>query len=645
MRLTGPFRLNRAHIALTHDIFEAALAFVIGVYARWGSDAFTIAPDLLVFGTLLFTAISAGVFSAMGLYRGVWRYASLDDILTIFRAATLSILLTTLGLFLLSRGTDLPRASLVIAWAMLIVLLALPRLGYRVFKDGHLGNLLTRQAKAQQVPVLLIGAGDESELFIREMARRLGSYTVVGIIDDKGRRIGQSIRGIKIGGGIEDIPAIVTRLMRRGRAPQRMIATKRLEADQIERLLVIGEQLALPLARLPRLTDFREAAGNPIDVRPIDIEDLLNRPQASLDRAAVEALVRGRRVLVTGAGGTIGSELVRQLASLAPSQLCLIDHSEYALYLIDLELGETHADVSRVAILADVRDRAHLGEVFQSWRPELVFHAAALKHVPMMETNPEEGLLTNIVGTRNVAEMARDSGALAMVMISTDKAVNPSSVMGASKRLAEAWCQTLDRAERKRLAQTGAGTRYVTVRFGNVLGSTGSVVPLFQRQLARGGPLTVTHPEMTRYFMTVREAVELVLQASALGIDDEEAGGKIFVLDMGEPVRIVDLARQIIRLAGFVVDKDIRIEFTGLRPGEKLTEQLFHDSETLVPTKAAGIMLAAPRSADLAVLGRALDELEIAARARRTQDALGLLAHLVPEYHDPANDKLRRAAP
>jgi FlaA1/EpsC-like NDP-sugar epimerase len=639
-------RLNRAHIALMHDVFMAALAFAIGIYARWGTDAFTLVSDTLVLGTLVFTCVSAAVFSAMGLYRGVWRYASLDDILSILRASTLAILLTTLMLFLLSRGVDVPRSSLVIAWASLIVLLALPRLIYRVYKDGHFGNLLQRQAKAQQIPVLLIGAGDEAELFIREMARRLGSYQVVGIIDDKGRRIGQSIRGIKVGGAIEDIPRLVGRLARRGRAPQRMIATKRLDAPQIERLLEIGEGLALPLARLPRLTDFREAAtANPLDVRPIDIEDLLNRPQAALDRAAVEELVRGRRVLVTGAGGTIGSELVRQLAGLAPSELCLIDNSEYALYLIDLELNESFADVPRRAILADIRDRAHLAEIFRERQPELVFHAAALKHVPMMEINPAEGMLTNIVGTRNVAEAARDHGALAMVMISTDKAVNPSSVMGASKRLAEAWCQTLDRAERKRLAQTGSGTRYVTVRFGNVLGSTGSVVPLFQRQLARGGPLTVTHPDMTRYFMTVREAVELVLQASTLGISDPEAAGKIFVLDMGEPVRILDLARQIVRLAGLVVDKDVRIEFTGLRPGEKLTEELFHDSETLMPTKMEGILLANPRSADLAVLGRALDELENAARSRRNQDALGLLAHLVPEYRDPANEGVRRVAP
>jgi O-antigen biosynthesis protein WbqV len=634
--LAGSLRLNRAHIALAHDIVVSALAFLIGIYARWGSDAFDAVPEMTVFGTVLFTIVCAAVFSSMGLYRGIWRYASLNDIIGIVRAATLAVLLTTLILFLVTRGADLPRASLIIAWIALILLLSGPRLIYRVFKDGHFGNLLVRQAAVSTIPVLLVGAGDEADLFIREMARRVGSYRAVGIIDEKGRRIGQSIRGITVMGEIETIPDIVRKLGRQGRAPQRMIATRHLDPTQIERLLELSDALALPLARLPRLTDFREEDGRPIEIRPIDIEDLLNRPQTALDRGSVEALVRGRRVLVTGAGGTIGAELVRQLTTLDPAQLILIDHSEYALYLIDLELSEMGATTPRTVILGNIRDRRHLGEIFASTRPELVFHAAALKHVPMVEANPEEGILTNVIGTRNVADAAREHGAIAMVMISTDKAVNPSNVMGASKRLAETWCQTLDRTERRRLAATGSGTRYVTVRFGNVLGSTGSVVPLFQRQLARGGPLTVTHPDMTRYFMTVREAVELVLQASALGVSDAETGGKIFVLDMGDPVRILDLARQIIRLAGFSVDKDIHITFTGLRPGEKLSEQLFHDGEMLVQTATAGILLAAPRVADIAMLGRALDALEIAARARNRAEALAMLAELVPEYRAQA---------
>jgi O-antigen biosynthesis protein WbqV len=399
----------------------------------------------------------------------------------------------------------------------------------------------------------------------------------------------------------------------------------------VRRLFELSETLALPLARLPRLTDFRRGAER-LDVRPIAIEDLLGRPQTPLDRPAMAALVGGRRVLITGAGGTIGGELARQVAALGPAQLALLDSAEFALYAIDLELGEQFPELARRAILGDVRDRKQLGALLSELAPELVFHAAALKHVPMSEANPEEAILTNAIGTRNVSELCRDAGVSAMVMISTDKAVNPTSVMGATKRLAEAWCQTLDLAERRRRQQGTSSTRYVTVRFGNVLGSTGSVVPLFQRQLARGGPLTVTHPDITRYFMTVREAVELVLQATTLGMADADAGGQIYVLDMGEPVRIVELARQMIRLAGLRPERDIQIAFTGLRPGEKLHEELFHEGEALVETAAAGIRLAHPRTVDGAVLARAFDELEAAARARRSADALAQLAHLVPEF-------------
>jgi FlaA1/EpsC-like NDP-sugar epimerase len=625
-------RLHPAHIALIHDIVMAAIAFVVSVVIRFGPDAFEAAPEQLAIGTAMFCGVAAIVFRWTGLYRGVWRYASLDDIIAILRAVTLTVLIAMALLFLITRLDALPRSSLVIAWFMLVALLAGPRFIYRVLKDGHFNQLLRRTAEARKVPVLLVGAGDETDLFIREMARSpTGSYRPIGIVDDKPRRVGRSIRGVPVLGEIDDIPELVERLGRDHIAPQRLILTKeRIEPALIRRLFEISETLALPLARLPRLTDFRRD-GERIEVRPIAIEDLLGRAQTALDRPAMAALVAGRRVLVTGAGGTIGGELTRQIAALAPASIVLLDNSELALYAIDLELGERVPELARRALLGDVRDRKQLAQLLAEHQPELVFHAAALKHVPMVEANPDEGILTNVVGTRIVSELCRDAGVGAMVMISTDKAVNPSSVMGATKRLAESWCQALDVAERRRLAQTGHGTRFVTVRFGNVLGSTGSVVPLFQRQLARGGPLTVTHPDITRYFMTVREAVELVLQAATLGIKDTDAAGRIYVLDMGEPVRIVDLARQMIRLAGLRPDRDIHITFTGLRPGEKLHEELFHEAEALVETGASGIKLANPRTSDSAVLARALDELEAAARARRTDDALQALGRLVPE--------------
>ena len=364
------------------------------------------------------------------------------------------------------------------------------------------------------------------------------------------------------------------------------------------------------------------------------IEELLDRPQVPLDREGMARLVHGRRVLVTGAGGTIGGELARQVAALGPGALFLLDHGEYVLYEIDLELRESHPDVPRRAVLADIRDEPRIRRLFDEIKPELVFHAAAYKHVPMVENDPAEGLLTNSYGTRVVADAARAVGTSTMVFISTDKAVNPSSVMGASKRLAEMYCQALDVQ-----ARAGAGTmRCVTVRFGNVLGSTGSVVPLFRRQLERGGPLTVTHPDMRRYFMTVREAVGLVLQASVVGAEDradqppELAEGGIFVLDMGDPVKIVDLARRMIRLSGLRPEKDVEIRFTGLRPGEKLYEELFHGQEPPRPTAFPGLLVATPRTADPALVGRAIDEIAATCRAGNAAAALAQLGRLVPEF-------------
>ncbi|MGE5147096.1 MAG: polysaccharide biosynthesis protein, partial [Candidatus Eiseniibacteriota bacterium] len=493
----------------------------------------------------------------------------------------------------------------------------------------------------RRIPVLLVGASDAAEQFIRSVRQPDANYTVVGIVDDKATRVGRAIHGVDVMGTVDDLPAVVEALKARGQKPQRLILTKdHMDGAVVRALLDRADSLGLALARLPRLTDFREGVGEQAEIRPIAVEDLLGRPQAVLDRPAMQALIAGKRVMITGAGGTIGSELVRQVSDFAPAHVTLVENSEFHLYEIDLALGERHPKLPRQAVLADIRDKARLDAVFAEARPELVFHAAALKHVPMVEAHPAEGVLTNVLGTRHVADACRAAGVPVMVQISTDKAVNPSSVMGATKRLAESYCQALDIAEAKR----AQGTRFVTVRFGNVLGSTGSVVPLFQRQLARGGPLTVTDPEMTRYFMTVREAVELVLQASALGARDAAESGKIFVLDMGEPVRVQDLARQMIRLAGLRPDIDVKIAFTGMRPGEKLYEELLHAAEALMPTEHKDILLAAPRTADAALIARAIDELAEAARAGHVADVLDGLHRLVPEYRNGGAESRPAAA-
>jgi FlaA1/EpsC-like NDP-sugar epimerase len=637
--LTFLRRLNRPTVAYVHDLVMAALSFVLSLYLRVGGEFTAYGTDFLLIGTASFAAIAGIVYLWMDLYRGIWRYASLNDLLAIARAVTLIILIFLPVMFLTTRLQDMPRSMVLINWFVLITLLGAPRILYRMLKDGRF-ELSYDRNQDQRIKVLLIGAGDAAEMFIQAMTRRTHSnYQPIAILDEAERRVGRHIRGIPVMGSTEDLTAVVERLRARGTPPQRLIFTKPdMAPEKLRRLVDEAGQLGLTVARLPRLTEFRSAAGDEVEVKPVAIEDLLGRAQNVPNRGAMKALIAGRRVLVTGAGGSIGGELVRQLAEIGPARMVLVDNSEFNLYSIEMEVRERLPDLPVRAVIGDVRDRDRIAALIGEERPELVFHAAALKHVPMVEANLLEGVLTNVIGTRNVAEACRAHGVAAMVLISTDKAVNPTNVMGATKRLAESYCQALDLAG----AAQSSRTRFVTVRFGNVLGSTGSVVPLFQRQLAAGGPLTVTHPDIKRYFMTVREAVELVLQASALGVGGIEGAGagesgKIFVLDMGEPIRILDLARQMIRLAGRRPDKDVQIVFTGLRPGEKLNEELFHAGEALQPTVLKGILLADPRTADYAFLARGIDELQAAVAAARIDMVLSLIARSVPEYTaDPA---------
>ena len=532
----------------------AALSFIAALYLRLGDDFLPQTSPFLLEATVMFTAIATVTFMTMGLYRGVWRYASLNDLIAILKAVSVAVVLFTVVMFLATRLELMPRSTMAINWLLLLAMLGGPRFAYRLFKDGNLIGLADRDYDSR-VPVLLVGAGNMADAFLRAMRRPGEGYRVIGILDDDPSRLGGNIHGVRILGALSDMGDVVDRLRRDGRKPARvLIANERLSGAAVRALLEQAEAHGMTLGRVPRLTDFRDGAAaaedgvERIEPRPIAVEDLLGRPQTRLDRDSMAALIENRRVLVTGAGGTIGGELVRQIAGLNPAALTLLDSSEYSLYRIDREVGESWPEMARHSILADIRDVAALDAAFGRARPDLVFHAAALKHVPIAEAHACEAVLTNVQGTRHVADLARQHGARAVVQISTDKAVNPTNVMGASKRLAESYCQALDRVA------DDDSTRFLTVRFGNVLGSTGSVVPLFQRQLAMGGPLTVTHPRMTRYFMTVREAVELVLQASAMGLDPatQAPAGGIYVLDMGEPVRILDLAQQMIRLAGCI---------------------------------------------------------------------------------------------
>jgi O-antigen biosynthesis protein WbqV len=578
----------------------------------------------------------------MGLSRQYWRFAGMRDLLRVAGAAVAGALVVALAL----RLADVGPASVefVVALALtLVAFLGLPRILYRELRDRRPG-LGTGAEEGDARSILLVGSGEDAELFIRAISgRESPAWRVVGMVGTGTRQTGRQIGGHPILGALNEIAAVLDRLRAENRLPATIVVVSPdIGGPLLARLLDEADRHGVAVRCAPRLTALdppteRRHATAAAELKPVVIEDLLNRPQVPLDREGMARFVQGRRTLVTGAGGTIGSELARQVAALGPAQLVLLDNGEYALWQIELEIAESHPAVARRAVIADIRDEARIRAVFDEFRPELVFHAAALKHVPIVEANPLEGLLTNAAGTRHVADAARAAGARAMVLISTDKAVNPTSVMGASKRMAEMYCQALDTAARA----GGSGMRCITVRFGNVLGSTGSVVPLFRRQLERGGPLTVTHPDMQRYFMTVREAVGLVLQASVLGVAGVRLAapgdGGIFVLDMGEPVRIVDLARRMVRLVGLRPDIDVEIRFTGLRPGEKLYEELFHGKEPPEPTGYPGLLMASPRTADTAIVGRAIDEIATACRGGQARLALALLGRMVPEFEHNAD--------
>lgn len=623
-------RFNRYGLAFAHDILIAALAYILAVYLRVGDDISSYSLSSLLSGTGLFAATCAVVFLFSGMYRGIWAFSSLRDLRQIIQAISIAVVAFTMVAFLVMRLEGVPRTVPFISWFILLAGLGGSRILLRVLRERRIDALWQRLGGGR-VNILLVGAGDETDLFIRAVANNPHSpFRIVGIVGENEKRVGRNIHGINVLGTVDNLPAIVARLREKDCAPSRLVvtrATTRMNASMTASLLDHCATLGLKLSRLPSLTELQNDMGATQALRdqPIALEDLLGRPETILNRSAISELISGHRVLITGAGGTIGSELVRQIAALNPSHITILDLCEFNLYKIEMEIQESFPLISKRAFLADVRDMARLTQIFKDEKPEIVFHAAAIKHVPIAEFNAREAILTNVIGTRLVADCAAKAGVMAMLMISTDKAVYPTNVMGATKRLAEMYIQALDI-----LSTT---SRFVTVRFGNVLGSTGSVVPRFKEQLSKGGPITVTHPDITRYFMTVREAVELVLQATAFGIQPGDTRGKVMVLDMGQPVKIVDLARQMIRLAGLRPDEDIKITFTGLRPGEKLYEELFSPSEELIPSSADGVLLAKSPTIEMSQLQQTLSNLTTLLQAGMTEAAaIARLEELVPEF-------------
>ncbi|WP_300572653.1 nucleoside-diphosphate sugar epimerase/dehydratase [Phenylobacterium sp.] len=531
--------------------------------------------------TAIYAAFAA-VFTT--LFRGElspWRYASIPDALVIGRIAALTAVLFLLAVWVLDRASTLPRSAL----AMAAVFHVTGCLGLRVLRRAIHERALVKvapirsKAGTQAPALLLIGPPALADTYLRDAARAHDRrYTPVGIIGLDLRDVGQQVRGVCILESLDRLDEALVDLRRWNRYPRAVLfldepsKIKGLSPDHLGRFKAEGVRML----RLPSIVDLRHHEGVALmPLRDVSVEELLAREPIELDAAPLAALIRGRRVLITGAGGSIGGELARQVASFDCAHLTLVDSSESALFAIEREVAETYPGVSRTAVLCDVRHAGRLQGHFAAQTPDLVFHAAALKHVSMVERHPCEGVLTNVIGTWNVAEAARLCGAAQMVLISTDKAVDPTNVMGATKRLAEAVIQA---------QQTNGGkTRFAAVRFGNVLGSAGSVVPIFKSQIERGGPVTLTHPDMTRFFMTIPEAVQLVLHATAASAEDRDAQARLFILDMGQPVRIMDLARQMIALSGRTLGQDIEIEVTGLRPGEKLTETLLDEDEQATP--------------------------------------------------------------
>ncbi|RVP14641.1 polysaccharide biosynthesis protein [Sinorhizobium meliloti] len=653
-RIRGAVRSIQKYPALyLTDLASVGVALAMALLLRYGVGELSARPEtasVLLWSGAQYLTICALVFPLSGLYSRNWKYGSISDLFIILRAVLLTSLLLVSLLFFSTRLTDIPRTVVPMQSLLLIAFLAAARLSFRaeelalrrpVFKSG-------RSKDAQddnRIPLLLIGASDAADLYLRALARDPNAtYTPVACLDRSEDQTGMSLRGVPIAGRIQDFERVVAELQQQGKQPRHIVFTEApatFGEEASDGLLRSAERLGIAVSRLSQMTELKRAKGdNPYELRSIELTDLLERPQAALDREAIGRLVRGRRVLITGAGGSIGSELTAQVAACAPAEIVLIDNTEYNLYAIDMTLTESFPEVPRWSYLCSVRRSQRVEEIFERHRPELVFHAAALKHVPMVQMNPCEGVLTNVVGTMNVANAAKKYGTLAMVQVSTDKVVNSTSVMGATKRLAELYCQALDLNG----LETGLGPRFMTVRFGNVLGSSGSLIPLFKRQLARGGPLTVTDANMTRFFMTIREAVELTLQASAYGFEKQLGQGEIFVLDMGEPIKIIDIARRMIRLAGFTPDQEIEIKIIGCRPGEKLFEELFDETDKRTSSPVPGVLGAVPEPIPLPTLRDAFARLQRHSERGNEASVVAVMRELLPRYEHEADRKMAAAS-
>jgi FlaA1/EpsC-like NDP-sugar epimerase len=619
-------RIRRSLLILGHDLIMIPVAWLGSYWFRFNLAQIPDAYWSTALQTLPWVILVQTVcFYLFDLHKGVWRFASLPDMVRIIKAVAVGTVACMALLFILYRLEFIPRSMVVLYPVLLLLLLSGPRLLYRWSKDHRL-------EMSSGTRVLIVGAGQAGEMLARDLRRMHShSYQPVAFVDDKNRRQGQEVHGIPVIGSCDQIPEIVGSMD----VDLIMLAIPSASGEAMRRLVRYCDESGVPFQTVPSLDALVTGKVAINELRSVSIEDILGREPVSLDWDGIRRGLGNKIILITGAGGSIGSELCRQVAALKPGCLVLLENSEFNLYTLEMELQQAFPELEFFRCLGDVRDSARVNQVFAKHRPDVVFHAAAYKHVPMLEHQIREAVKNNVLGTRTLALAADRHGATEFVLISTDKAVNPANVMGATKRVAEIFCQNLDSRSK---------TRFITVRFGNVLDSAGSVVPLFRRQIREGGPLTVTHADIERYFMTIPEAAQLILQASVLG-----GGGEIFVLDMGSPIRIKFLAEQMIRLSGKVPYRDIDISITGLRPGEKLYEELFHDQERLEKTAHAKILLARHRKVDWDTLSAAFDEFEEACDQPDKEHLLKLLTALVPENRiaasvDPATTEQQAGA-
>lgn len=562
--LLNNFRNPRVMLAFCYDLVIAGLSFWAALFLRY--DTFeTPLTNNLAFNRFFFVSmfIHAISFFFGGLYKGVWRFSSMHDLIRVVKASSLAIAISVVACFFMTRLDNVPRSMFLIEFLILVIGLGGGRFVYRFLKDQTSLKKILGGSDNEVQNVLIVGAGRAGEKLVRDIyATPALKLKVVGFLDDDRFKRNALIHNIKVFGGVELIPSLV----RQFNVDKIFIAIPSANGDDVKRIVSFCKETEAEIKILPKMDQLLSNRVELSLLRNLNIEDLLGRDQVQLETAHLNSMIAEKVILVTGAGGSIGSELCMQIAKFNPKLIIMADYCELFMYELEMKFKEAYPNINFFPKILDIRNEVKVEKIFQEYKPEIVFHAAAYKHVPMMEYNPTEAVETNIKGTKIVAEASLRHGAEKFIMISTDKAVNPTNVMGASKRVAEMVITSLSKKSKT--------TKFISVRFGNVLGSNGSVIPLFRKQIEDRKDITVTHPDIIRYFMSIPEACQLVLQAGSMG-----NGGEIFVLDMGEPVKIVDLAKEMIRLAGLTLDRDIKIVYSGLRPGEKLYEELFSDKE------------------------------------------------------------------